>query len=363
MVGTIRTLIDETKGLAAQFYREARFQYRCRGRSNHETVASLDLPIEEEYIVASDQGCYLVGAEGMDRLFSVNACGIGVHDDRMALACLGPYRSVILEGPRAPFREDGRPLDLREIYRFELTSTNQRIHQLAMTGDAVWAANTGKNCLTRIDRETGETEHLFPFVDRFGNPIEGDNNHINSVTVCGDALLFVAYRAGDTSLVGLTDGETVVGFPYENVGAHDIHLRGEDVYFSDTFGAYGTERPDAGGWLVKNGEPVDPGSFEAGDGYIVRGIAGEPGRTVVGHSHKGDRQNRFDGPGALLVLEDGALVDEFETPFSQVYDIVRSDGRTFEEDAALHGFDAIYERFSDVLGSPTYKAEIARESE
>lgn len=364
MIGTtIANLFDETKSLAGDFYREAKFQYHVRGRSNHEPAASFDLPLEDDYVVVSDKGVYLLDGDGLTRTLQGSICGIAFHEDTVSLTVLAPRRSVVFRAEKTSLLNGGEPYRFEEIYRFPIKSSNQRIHQLAMTDECVWAANTGKNCLTRIDSVTGEVAHHFPFVDRFGNPIEGDNNHINSVTVCGDAILFVAYHAGDNSLIGLTDGENVVGFPYENPGVHDIQVRGEDVYFSDTFGAYGTERPDAGGDLVKNGEPVDPEAFASGDGYIVRAIAGEPGRTVVGHSHKGDRQNRFDGPGAILVLEDDNVVAEVETPFAQVYDIVRTDGRCFETPPAIGGFDELFDRLSEVLGSPNYKADIAVERE
>ncbi len=89
--------------------------------------------------------------------------------------------------------------EIEVLVRYETRYHNERIHQIAFDPEKrhVVGANCRRNSLLVIDAASGAiVDEKFLFADATGFRINTDQNHVNSVVVCGDVLLFTAHNAG-----------------------------------------------------------------------------------------------------------------------------------------------------------------------
>lgn len=338
------------KTAAADILRRVLPLWRCGGR--HRPLPP-GLAPAHSYFFTSDKGLFRVTPAGITRLFGLPVYGFALRGDRFYMAVNLGRLSLVVRGDRQALERPGAQLNLQTLYGRSITSSNERLHQLTSGPDGLWVANTARNSLLLIDAETGAAKkEIFPFLDRFGAPVTGDHNHINSVVQYGDAVLFTAYRAGGRSLIGLYDGKTVRGFGYRNAGAHDVYLWGSDIVFCDTFGDAGRES----GGVIRAGRPFAGDFFSGPPGFIVRGMAGQNGEVIVGHSHKGQRKQRFKGRGGLLVFRGDTPAFVVPAPAAQIYQITTAQGGflPFDENAANAA--VIAEKLEKSLGAACYEA-------
>ena len=310
--------------------------------------------IDGRYLVTSELGIYRLDKDGIAKVFDLPTFGIAAWRDYLYLGIQqGAYTSV-LRVSRKALGKPGARLECKLVYRLRVGRTNERIHQLCASDDFVWVANTGRNTLLRIDPNADDAiEEYTVFLDRFGAPIHSDVNHINSVHSHGNCLLFVAYKIGKQSMIGILHDGQIEGYAYPRKGVHDIYLTREGFMFSDTFGENTDEK---GGVPVTEKGPMDPERFAKPPGYIVRGIAGQGSEMIIGHSHKGKRAKRFEGRGALLIYRDRSFVTELTMPCSQVYQIMREDGKTLDGPDAVLDVEQVRRRISGSLGEVIYRA-------
>ncbi len=72
-------------------------------------------------------------------------------------------------------------------------------------------------------------------VDPSGSPFITDQNHVNSVAVNGDTLLFGARYAGTGSGLGFVADDVVRVYQYPAVGVHDVVIHDGGIMFTDSF--------------------------------------------------------------------------------------------------------------------------------
>lgn len=305
------------------------------------------------YHVSTDNGLFLVENGAVWQLHDLPVYGIAREGGHFWCAAFHRpgKQSIVFRVPDKDL-EPGRHLTADVLYRIGARSSNVRLHQAGAGVGRVHFANTRRNCILTIDSADPRRQvETFPFLDTFGDPILEDHNHINSVTDAGDCLLFVAFRAGGGSIIGvIRDGE-VTGFRYRTAGVHDIYLRGNDFWFSDTFGPALDGVLDGGAPVTRDGV-FSPDAFAGRQ--VIRAAAEQDGEIIVGHSFRGSREERGKGRGALIVFRDGAPVGREEFVASQVYQILRADGGNF--DSPLHGrCDDILAMFRDALGEPVHR--------
>src|SRR5262245_233588 len=242
------------------------------------------------------------------------------------------------------------------IYEMPFKSTNGRIHQLScdINNNTFFAALAERNSILQFSLVNGGWcfKEFTPFTDRFGAPILFDHNHINSVLPHNGFLLFVAYKAGTGSMIGIIRGDQVLGFGYPNQGMHDIFITKSGFLCFDTFG--GSE--DQGGRPITENGPTRSPLFDDPPGYILRGAAQIDCETVYGHSHKGERSKRFEGNGVILHFKDGSF-SYYPIPSAQIYQIVRNDGLFFE--SVDKPVDLIVSQLTHVFGQPVYNGVVA----
>ncbi len=314
--------------------------------------------LQGSYFVSSEKGVFLIGAGACLRLAAQDAYGMAYRDNALFVAFSCDTMSSIVRLPLDREPVEGGILQPEEIFRTAINKSG-RIHQIGFFGKFLAVAMTADNRITLLDPATGESRHVVePFRDAFDRPIGTDHNHINSVSQAGDCLLFVAYRAGNRSLLGIVHGDEIIGYGYENTGVHDVYLTGKDLYFCDTFGTPVAKGGDGCGFLLCNNSRVDAEFFGRAPGYATRGLAGNNGELVVGHSHKGARRVRFEGKGALIRFVKDKVVDTIELPFAQVYDVMSRDGTHCSDAPGLTGFGEIRDRFEEIFGPPIFRQKV-----
>ncbi len=332
---------------------------KLNSKSKFKYYLDIDFPLEFNCYVTSEKGIFKIENGKLEKVLNLWVFGIALDKHNAFISCasdISQSYSYILSLDVKALTTQHIKLNMKELYRIPLSSKRQRIHQICLNENSIWAANTARNTLMEINRDNGcIIKEIAPFKDLFGKPILHDHNHINSIWHTGEALLFVAFRIGERSMIGVVGEDEIKGFAYRNYGAHDIAIRKKDFYFSDTLGK---DKPDEGGCLIINGYPIDENFFQKPLGCIVRGIAGNNNQLVIGHSHKGKRTTRFDGKGALLFAQNNKIVRKIEMPFSQVYDIIRSDGKRFNEEPEAVSFSEVYELLKKYLGKPIYSEKV-----
>ena len=276
--------------------------------------------LSRSYLVSSEKGVFLLGMGNPVPLFSLSTFGIAMDESYVFLACSTENESFLLRADREAFLER-KKIGFSELFCTHISDPGSRIHQIAVNKQSVWMACTYDNTLREIDKVTGQVRRkVAPFKDEFGTSLCHDHNHINSIFCLEGVQLFVAYKVGGQAMLCVMDDEDITGFSYPNVGVHDIIIDGENLYFSDTFGSVNSEH--SGGAVIKNGQAINPEVFEQSPGFIVRGMAGDSMEMVIGHSHKGERSERYKGVAKLIRLESGVFSGVYELPFSQFYDVI-----------------------------------------
>lgn len=314
--------------------------------------------ITGDYLVSGDRGVHAIVGGRFLQLSEVRTFGIAVRDGRIWCASSGDRYSSITRADLPAVLEPGQRLDFTEIHRAP-TSKNGRYHQIGFMGDSLAVAATERNSILFLDPEDGKTiSECQPFRDHFGDPIPGDHNHINSVYECGECLLFCAYKAGNHALLCVLHGNQVKAYQISNRGAHDICIEGRNLWHSDTFGVPEDKGGDDCGYPMKNNRRVAEDFFSKPPGRVVRGISGTGGELLFGHSHKGPRSKRYDGKGSIIRLDGGSFAGEFEVPFAQVYDILRLDGKRFDEPPAVGTWEEVNAFFEETLGPCVYGREL-----
>jgi hypothetical protein len=326
-----------------------------RAQATNHRIADCHLPLSQRYFVTTDRGLYRIEPDGLFKLLDLPLYGIAADDRHLYLALMLGRRSVLVRGALAPFLGGGGSPRFEEILTVDLNSTNERLHALWLGSGDLWVANTARNSLLRISRDDlSDREEFVPFSDRFGHRLLHDINHINGISEYEGIVLFSAYRAGKQALIGVLDGKDVTGYGYPNVGIHDIYLGGKGFAFCDTFGPAGA----AGRGAVITAEGLlDAEYFNRGAGYVVRGLAGNAGELLIGHSHKGNRRQRFGGHGSLLLACDGRIVGEQGVEAAQVYQIMTCTGEFLGPRPVAVSAEGIHRMLRQQLGAPVYQAE------
>jgi hypothetical protein len=333
-----------------------------RAVNSESCVRQLDVPeaktFSGNYLVSSDRGVFAIQAGKMFRLLEVDTFGIAVRDGELFVACSNDSYSSVCRCALPKKIANGGQLKFTELLRVPIIKSG-RIHQIAFFKDMLVVAQTAANSILFLNPASGEIlSECSPFRDRFGKAIGGDHNHINSVSQCGDCLLFCAYKTGPTAMIGVIHENRVKGYPIKNRGAHDVHISGKTLFYSDTFGGTFTDGSSECGFPMANRCAVDEEFFKKPPGFAIRGISQSGEEMVIGHSHKGPRAKRFDGNGALFRVVQNKVVQTLTTPFAQVYDVVRVDGKHFDAPPTVQTWDEINSFLESVLGAPIYEIEL-----
>lgn len=292
---------------------------------------SLSEKLIGDYLISTDLGVYRAYSNRLERILPFCTFGISVDNGVLyAVVTEGRWSFVI----RAQMVKDQNNLlsfkNTCLLYKSETYYHNERFHQIHARDGRLAIANTRSNSITFIDSENGKLiVDIYPLNDASGFPIKSDHNHINSVFQAGDVTFFVAHNGGKLgSLVGYIHGDYVRASCFPNRGVHDIIPTIRGLVISDTFGSSKVDHRSGGNLIYVGKELLAQRPDETG--YMIRGVAGVGEEMLVGHSYHGKRKDRFKGYGGLLVFKKEKLSAFEKVPFSQVYDIVRLDGKKLD---------------------------------
>jgi hypothetical protein len=320
---------------------------------------SLDaLKVKGQYVLSTEKGVFLINSDRLLHTFPYRTYGIALHNDDFYLSSVRGEHNSIFKARLPTSLEQfvpGTRISFEEIYCLKAHIT-ERIHQVCIHQNQLVITKPSANAIVFLNLTTGEEEfEIRPFVDSFGIPvISGDHNHINSVFSCGEVLLFGAYRAGGSSLIGAYHNGKITGYRAGNEGLHGVYVSGQDLYYGDTFGSEGEGK----GYLIVNNKRFDESHFQSGDGFCVRGVCQSGEELLIGHSHKGPRAKRFEGPAFLLRCNKDHVEECIQMPFAAIYDIMKMDGTYFDKSPHVTSWDEVNRLLQDILGGPIYECRI-----
>ena len=285
-------------------------------------------------LVTANNGLYLLDRGDLRCLLPVRCFGVARHEGTVFLGATAGIHSFVLSAQIVSGDNIERLRNIEILARYETRYQNERIHQIAYDPrtNLIHCANCRGNSLLSVDsRGGGIVDEKQLFVDITGVPLRTDQNHINSVGINGDALLFTAHTAGeDGGALGFVADDVVRAYQYRSRGLHDVVIHDGGIMFTDSFRNCETaERPNASGAIRFRGEEYLSQSIESGERKLVlRGLAMRGATLVVGFSSFAEwRAHRLgDTGGGIIVFRDEKLVGLIEGPFAQVHDVLPADG-------------------------------------
>jgi hypothetical protein len=296
--------------------------------------------------------CFGLAREGNTIYLGASA---GIHSFVLAAMLPSPPHSCALS-------------DLRILFRYETRYSNERIHQIAFDPRKrqIVCANSRRNSLLVVDCDSGAlVDEKFLVSDRTGFPIYNDQNHINSVTVHGDILLFAAHTAGSSNgaALGFVADDWVHAYQFESRGVHDVLIHDDGLMFTDSFrDSQVATRPDVNGAVRFRGQEYLAGETDRVPGKLMlRGLAARDGVLAVGYSSNAPREARRAAVGGgVMVLTKGVGAVAIAGPFSQVYDVLPFDGQRSDRTGTPRSVAQLDELFRRDVGPLLYQAPVVR---
>lgn len=352
---------DAVRHGARAAWRELCMARAIRAGGVWEHTQTLPIALDKRYILTANSGVYRLEGNTLHRLFRYKAYGIALDDTALFLAVHCDAASLVLRLDRSVIRGARARTPPRVLFSQIAQDPSDRLHALHLAPDGgLLIANTARNTIVEIDRTDGTLRReVPPFQDAFGTPLYYNVNHINSVSCYGDAVLFVANRAGARSLIGVLDDAGVTGYVVAHAGVHDILFSGRQFYYCDTFGDL--ENGTSHGAPYREQQPVAAEFFRE-TRCTVRGMAGDPdGEMLIGNSVRGERSKRFTGSGSVLLLRDGEIRQTLTLkPIAQIYQIIQENGCHLDNPPTdLHGTE-VRARFQACFGPPAFDRPLAR---
>jgi hypothetical protein len=293
-------------------------------------------------LVTSNAGLYVLEQDGWHCLLPVICFGIARHENILFVGASAGLHSFVLSAEIVGKESIDALRNVRVLARYETRYHNERIHQIAYDPGAnlIHCANCRRNSVISVDPDgRGIVDEKFLFVDPSGSPFFTDQNHVNAVTVNGEALLFATRYAGGGGGLGFVANDTVRVYRYSTVGVHDVVIHDGGIMFTDSFRGKGpSKNPDVSGAVRFRGEEYLSQAIEGGPRKLVlRGLAMRGTALTVGFSAWARREERMAGAGGGVILfRDGKLVGIVDGPFGQVFDVLPVDGvRTHAAGPAL----------------------------
>ena len=288
-------------------------------------------------LVTSNAGLYVLEQDEWLCLLPVICFGVARHEDTLFLGASAGIHSFVLSARIIGDAISIEALrDVEILARWETRYHNERIHQIAYDPRTrlVHCANSRRNSLLTVARDgRGIVDEKFLFVDPGGSPFFTDQNHVNAVTVNGDALLFAARYAGRGGGLGFVANGTIRVYRYPAVGVHDVVIHDDGIMFTDSFRddtvlAAGAKTANASGAVRFRGteyltQGIDTGSRR----LVLRGLAMRGDALAVGFSAWARREERMAvAGGGLILFRGGKLAGIIDGPFGQVFDVLPIDG-------------------------------------
>ena len=293
-------------------------------------------------LVTSNSGLYLLERDAWHCLLPVICFGVARHEDMLYVGASAGLHSFVLSAEIVGKESIDGLRNVKLLARYETRYNNERIHQIAYDPrtNLIHCANCRRNSLLAVDPGgRGVVDEKFLFVDPSGSPFFTDQNHVNAVTVNGDALLFATRYAGSGGGLGFVANDTIRVYQYPAVGVHDVVIHDDGIMFTDSFrensvfadrvekaGVEPSSNPS--GAIRFRGREYLTHAIDTGSRRLVlRGLAMRDGALAVGFSAWARREERMTvAGGGVILFRDGKFVGLVDGPFGQVFDVLPVNG-------------------------------------
>jgi hypothetical protein len=338
------------------------------GRATLDTVFPL--------LVTSNSGLYLLERDAWHCLLPVICFGVARHQDMLYVGASAGLHSFVLSAEIVGKETIDGLRNVKVLARYETRYQNERIHQIAYDPrtNLIHCANCRRNSLLAVDPGGGGVvDEKFLFVDPSGWPFFTDQNHVNAVTVNGDALLFATRYAGSGGGLGFVANDTIRVYQYPSVGVHDVVIHDDGIMFTDSFRensvlADGVEK----GGAEQSSNPIGAVRFRGGEyltraidtgsrRLVLRGLAMRGGALAVGFSAWARREERMTvAGGGVILFRDGKLVGLVDGPFGQVFDVLPVGGARTDAAGPARSFEELDAMFRRDVGPLLFEAPLPR---
>jgi hypothetical protein len=326
-------------------------------------------------LVTSNAGLYLLEGDAWHCLLPVICFGVARHEDMLYVGASAGLHSFVLSAEIVGKERIDGLRNVKILARYETRYHNERIHQIAFDPRAnlIHCANCRRNSLLAVDAGgRGIVDEKFLFVDPGGSPFFTDQNHVNAVTVNGDALLFATRYAGSGGGLGFVANDTVRVYQYSAVGVHDAVIHDDAIMFTDSFrentvladgvtgGAEQTSNPS--GAIRFRGEEYLTRAIVTGSRRLVlRGLAMREDAVAVGFSAWARREERMTvAGGGVMLFRGGKLVGLVDGPFGQVFDILPVNGARTDAAGPARTLEELDAMFRRDVGPLLFEAPLPR---
>ena len=294
-----------------------------------------------KYYISSEKGIFYKTHKYLVKIVSLPSFGIAVNDNKLYFSSTDYLYTYIFELCLINKKIT------KTLFKKKIDNFGNRIHELFYYQHKIYFAATYEDKIGIIDLENNKIEFLDLRIA--GQP----HLHLNSLFVIKDIILFTlaSYNENNNvkSAVGIFNNGKVYLKKFPNKGIHNILFDGSNIYFNDTFG--GDNLPT----LFKNNKKLIEFSIiksyftSINDvNFAIRGISIRKNEMLLGSSNKGPRSKRFNKNGYLIRVLNGEILNILKTPFSQVYDIILSDGNKIDQRHSIdtHNFIKFFERMN-----------------
>jgi hypothetical protein len=326
-------------------------------------------------LVTSNSGLFLLEHKAWHCLLPVTCFGVARHHDMLYLGASAGLHSFVLSAEVAGKEGIDGLRNVKMLARYETRYHNERIHQIAYDpcDNVIHCANCRRNSLLAVDAGgRGIIDEKFLFADPSGSPFFTDQNHVNAVTVNGDALLFATRYAGSGGGLGFVANDTIRVYQYFAVGVHDVLIHNDAIMFTDSFRENsvlddgvknGAEQsPNPSGAIRFRGEEYLTRAIDTGSRRLVlRGLAMRGDAVAVGFSAWARREERMTiAGGGVMLFRDGKLIGLLDGPFGQVFDILPVNGARTDAPGPARTVDELDAMFRRDVGPLLFEAPLPR---
>ncbi len=335
-------------------------------RKTFEARITQDIPFP--LLATSNSGLYLLDRAGWHCLLPVICFGIARHGSTLFIGASAGLHSFLLSAEIVGDESVDELRNVRILARYETRYHNERIHQIAYDPrvNLIHCANCRRNSIISVDLDgRGIVDEKFLFVDPSGSPYFTDQNHVNSVTVNGETLLFAVRYAGGGGGVGFVANHVVHVYHYPAVGVHDVLIHQDGIMFSDSFrDGSAADDPNVSGAIRFKGEEYLTHPIKTGPRKLVlRGLAMQGNALAAGFSAFARREERFSrAGGGIIGFRDGKPIGLVDGPFGQVFDVLPVNGARTDAPGPERSVSELDAMFRRDVGPLLFEAPLIRDA-
>ena len=373
LVGGAARAVSDSDRLKELWHRLQDYDHYDRFRSaTAAPMKTLAAPVTGDIpfplLATSNSGLYVLERGGWHCLLPVICFGIARHGQTLYVGASAGLHSFVLSAEIVGTESIDSLRNVKVLARYETRYHNERIHQIAYDPQVnlIHCANCRRNSLISVDPDgRGIVDEKFLFVDPSGSPFFTDQNHVNSVTVNGDSLLFAVRYAGNGGGVGFVAKDTIRVYHYPAVGVHDVLIHQDGIMFSDSFReGSAPENPSVSGAIRYKGEEYLTQSIETGSRKLVlRGLAMQGTALASGFSAFARREERFArAGGGIIGFRDGKPIGIIDGPFGQVFDVLPVNGARTDTPGPVRSAEELDAMFRRDVGPLLFEAPLIRDA-